>query len=264
MKQILWAFLFISSVLSAEIETEGRPEQYPNHVPTGERALSKEEYYIQQKERIELEEEGEQKELDKNTETFAPKRIIKSQKSLFGKKLKQLMRGFTVYGKYHTYYSSHESAFHSPLSISRKGDTVEIEDGSIWSIKYSDRYKTLNWLNGDILIIVPNGEWLSSYRYKIVNINTGVTVRSNLTLKPLYNGVYTHWITGIDHLNRLVYLDDGSCWSLPWYEQGVLSRWLLDDTVIIGTNDGLFTSDSLPNIIINTSTEDYVLGNCLN
>ena len=264
MKHFLLACLFLTSTLSA-ISSESLLEQYPNHVPTGERALSQEEYFTLQKERIQLEEEGGEDEEIDNEKELAPKRLIKSKKALFGStKIAPTLHGFTVYGKYHSYYSSHEGAFHSPLSVSVNGDAVEIEDGSIWTVKYGDKYKTLNWLNGDILVIVPNGEWFSGYRYKLINVNTGVTVRTNLTLKPLYNGVYTHWITGIDYTNRLVYLDDGSCWKLPWYEQGVLSHWLLDDTVIIGTNDGLFTSDSLPNILINTATEDYVLGTCLN
>ena len=33
-----------------------------------------------------------------------------------------------------TYYTTHEGAFHNPLAVSLLGDSIELEDGSIWAV----------------------------------------------------------------------------------------------------------------------------------
>jgi len=40
------------------------------------------------------------------------------------------------------YYTTHQGAYHSPLSVSLMGDAVTLEDGSIWAVSGSDSYKT--------------------------------------------------------------------------------------------------------------------------
>lgn len=161
------------------------------------------------------------------------------------------------------YFTTHEGAWHHPVSVSLIGDTLEIEDGSIWGVYSGDMHKTLNWLTGDLIIITPNHEWFSIYDYKVINLNTGAVVRVNLKLGPFYNGVYTHWIVGIDYYRREVLLEDGSLWSVSNWDQSIVNKWILNDTVIIGINDG-FLSGSNPNIMINVNVLNYAIGRCLN
>ena len=59
-------------------------------------------------------------------------------------------------------YTSHPGAYHNPITISIFGDSVEMEDGSIWTITSSDATTTLNWFASDVLIISQNHTWFSS------------------------------------------------------------------------------------------------------
>ncbi|NGX43661.1 MAG: hypothetical protein K940chlam7_01960 [Chlamydiae bacterium] len=161
-----------------------------------------------------------------------------------------------------TYYTTHEGAFHNPLAVSLLGDTVELEDGSIWAVNSSDRYKTLDWMTGDTIIVTPNHSWFSSYDYCFININTGVHVKVNLSLGPIYNGIFTHWILAIDYGHREICLEDGSVWEISTFDGSVVDNWLPNDTVIIGINDGWFTGGN-PNILINVNMNNYAMGKCI-
>jgi len=161
------------------------------------------------------------------------------------------------------YTTSHIGAFHRPTAVTALGDTVEIEDGSIWSVSSSDRYKTLDWLAGDTIIITPNHSWFSSYDFRLINQNTGASVPVVLSLGPVYNGIYTHWITAIDYNANQLCLEDGSVWSISGLDDSVSNKWVINDTVIIGINDGWW-SGSRPNILINVNMVNYVRCKCLN
>lgn len=158
-------------------------------------------------------------------------------------------------------YISHPGAFYSPIYVSALGDKVELNDGSIWSVSSSDTFKTFNWLTSDLVILTPNHEWFSSYMFKMTNQNTGVSIKCNLTLGPIYNGLYTHWITAINYYTQEIALEDGSIWKVTGFDSSVFSKWLVNDTIIIGVNDG-FLSSSKPNILINVNTLTYVRSDC--
>ncbi len=160
-------------------------------------------------------------------------------------------------------YTSHMGAYHHPMIITPLGDAVELEDGSIWSVSYSDRNKTYNWLTSDTLKITPNKSWFSSYKYRFTNLNTNESIEVNLIERPIYNGVYTHWIVQIDSLHDQLCLEDGSVWSLSGFDYSIYRKWIINDTVIIGHNDG-FLSSTRPNILINCDTNDHVDARCLN
>ena len=104
------------------------------------------------------------------------------------------------------YYTTHPGAFYYPVVVSLLGDSVQLHDGSIWSIANGDSYKTLNWLTSDIIVITPNQEWFSSYMFRMTNQDTGVSVKCNMMLGPIYNGLYTHWIYAIDYVNKEILL----------------------------------------------------------
>lgn len=159
-------------------------------------------------------------------------------------------------------YTSHSGAFHSPLSVSLLGDTVELEDGSIWAVAAGDTYKTLNWLTSDLLVITPNHTWFSNYLYCMTNQNTGVSVKVNLFLGPIYNGIFTHWIAAINYFTQEICLEDGSIWHLSGFDSAIFNKWLLNDTIIIGVNDG-FLSSSKPNILINVNTLTHSRAKCI-
>lgn len=159
------------------------------------------------------------------------------------------------------HYTSHQGAFYSPVAISPLGETVEFNDGSIWTISSGDTYKTLNWLTSDLLVVTPNHSWFSNYMFCITNQNTAVSVKANLLLGPIYNGIFTHWIVAINYYSQEICLEDGSVWKLCGLDSSVFNKWLLNDTVLIGINDGFFSS-SKPNILINVNTLSYARAKC--
>lgn len=160
-------------------------------------------------------------------------------------------------------YSSHMGAFHHPVHIEPLGDCVYFEDGSIWVVNYSDRFRTYNWLTSDTLKIFPNTSFWSSYYYVIKNLNTNEEIEVNLYARPIYNGAYTYWIVAIDYYNQQLCLNDGSIWDLSAFDYSVYNKWLINDTVILGHNSSFFNY-SYPNIIINCETDSYAQGRCIN
>jgi hypothetical protein len=155
--------------------------------------------------------------------------------------------------------TTHLGAFHHPFAISLLGDVVELEDGSQWVVASYDRYKTLNWLVSDSVVITPNHAWFSSYDFVLNNQNTGDAIEINLLMGPIFLGVYSHWIVAIDSMNDQLILEDGSIWTVEslWW-----SKWDIGQYVIIGVNDG-YKSNTLPNILINIATLDYKKANCI-
>jgi hypothetical protein len=160
------------------------------------------------------------------------------------------------------YYTSHEGAFHKPISVWLLGDAVELEDGSIWNVCSADRYKTLDWMTGHDIIILANHDWFSIYDYRFINLNTGANVKVNLSLGPIYNGIWTHWILAIDYYHREICLEDGSVWKISGLDSAIVNSWLPNDTVIIGVNDAWF-SNSNPNMLINVNMNNYAIGKCI-
>jgi len=155
-----------------------------------------------------------------------------------------------------TYQTWHPGAHHRPIAVSTLGDTVTHHDGSEWVVKHSHRYKVLDWLASDSIIILPNHAWFSSYYFRLVNLMTGADVEVNLAKGPIYNGIHSHWIEEIDYYNCEIRLEDNTVHKVPPAEWATLKKWLKHDTIIIGINDSWFSSK--PNILINVNMLNYV------
>ena len=205
-------------------------------IEIGTRAQPEEERIVQEETRTKLQAE----EHNKQAKQVKARR---GAKSLFG-------------GVYHTL---HPGAYHYISAMSFFGDTLELEDGSVWFLRSSDIYKVKGWHSTDPIVITPDHSWMSLYQFVMTNQNTGEAIGVNLHLSPYVNGPFTHWIIAIDDYNSTVYLEDGSFWKMSIFDGSILYRWVVGDSVIIGVNDGYFSS-SRPNILINVNTLDYVSG----
>lgn len=127
-------------------------------------------------------------------------------------------------------YQLHYAAFHRPVSIAYDGSTLELEDGSIWSIKYSiDRLLALGWSSRDSIVI----EQWDAYgvEYKILNQTRDEYAIATPILGPLYTGTHSHWIKSIDSFGTIK-LEDGSEWDT--FSKSEIAMWLPNDTVIVG------------------------------
>ncbi len=158
---------------------------------------------------------------------------------------------------YLSYPSSHSGAYHVIQDIAANGSAVEIEDGSVWEVKASDRKKVSNWQAGDKIAIVANRTWFSSYLYKLVNFNSLDIVPTNLLLFPFLDSLNTRWIERIDYDSRTLVLNDGSKWSVSRLDKGEFKHLKVFDVIVIGVNDGWWRSYN-PNILIQVNTMKYV------
>lgn len=131
---------------------------------------------------------------------------------------------------------------HYLIEVSALGDSVELEDGSIWKICHYDGYKAMQWRSNDPLIITQNHRWFSSYPYRIVNQNSGESLETTLFVGPLEYGQNTLYITDIDRLAGDLSIVNGSgevCrWKIFSNDLSLLQNWAVHDAIIIGQNSG--------------------------
>ncbi len=159
-----------------------------------------------------------------------------------------------------TLYSSvHPGAYHLAVDITFFGEQIATEDGAIWTIFPGDRYKTVQWSSFEDLVVIQNTDVFSNYLFSIVNLANSQIANANLVLGPLYNGPYTYWIKAINVDDRKVVLNDNSTWDMSRFDSSVYRMWFVNDTIIIGINDGSLNSFN-PNILINVNTLTYARG----
>ncbi len=154
-----------------------------------------------------------------------------------------------------TFATTYPGAYHKPFRVSLFGDEVELEDGSIWKIRKSDRTKTYDWLTFHDIAITINHSWFSNCQFCLTNLATGKRVEADLLLGPIYNGAYTRFILSIDYLNCQICLNDGSVWDVSGFDRFTLDRWLINHTVIIGHDDTLL---GRTNILINVTAPKHL------
>ncbi len=246
MKTKILSCLFCASIIMGSLCAVDQDTDNEERVPVGTRTTSLVENLKVQEQRAQRAQEKQKAQEEESDEVQAQAQTKE------GKRVSN--------GAY--YYTSHEGAYHNPLVVSYLGDTVSLEDGSIWIVKASDRYKTLDWYTNDTIVITPNHSWFSKFDYCLNNVNTGASVQVNLSLGPIYNGVYTYWITAIDYSRDQICLSDGSVWDISGFDHSVVKKWLPNDTIIVGIDDGVFNALT-PNILINVNTLNYVSANCI-
>jgi len=235
--------LLMTTALSAEEAVEKQ------HAPVGERAEPME----QQVARLQAQEDL----ITENKKTDSTKKSKKLKK-------KNIQISKNLFST-NTFYTTHPGAYQNLASVSFLGDSVELMDGSIWAVSTLDAYKTISWLHSDVIVITQNHSWFSSYFYRLTNQNTGESVAVKMYLGPIspaLNGIFTHWIVSVDYYHNTVYLEDGSTWRMSAFDRGAVDKWLVNDIVIIGVNDG-WLSSSNPNILINVNMLNHAAGSTI-
>lgn len=166
------------------------------------------------------------------------------------------------------YFTSHEGAIHTAFSVSEFREKIKLNDGTIWSVSFSDRWKLIDWTLSDGIFILPHHSFFSSYDYVLVNQRTGDYVDVNLTELEVLTYDYTYygnryWIKDIDYFGNFVTLNDNSIWDISFDDDSILMHWNNGDVVTVGINDG-WDSTLRPNILIHFNTLKYVRADCLN
>ncbi|HLB52544.1 MAG TPA: hypothetical protein VJK48_02405 [Chlamydiales bacterium] len=131
---------------------------------------------------------------------------------------------------------------HVIVEVSILGDSVKLEDGSIWNVGRYDSYRLQNWRVNDTVTITQNHSWFSSYKYRIVREQTGSTIEANLFLGPIEQGPYTLYIITLDPVQGLIHLMSGkgelTRWEISSSDRNLFAEWRFGDAVIIGQNTG--------------------------
>lgn len=148
---------------------------------------------------------------------------------------------------------SYSSAALSPHLISRKGDIIQLNDGSSWKVRHRDQKDVRRWSQED-LIVIETGQYFTWSVYKLVNYSRHESCDVEL-IAPVRNGFLSHWITEINPFDGYLRLQDGSIWRMNASE---LMSWNVNDEVIIGLSKDLF-SNHYTYILINPRAKKRLL-----
>ncbi|MBA3602184.1 MAG: hypothetical protein H0W50_00710 [Parachlamydiaceae bacterium] len=131
------------------------------------------------------------------------------------------------------------SAVLTPYFISRRGDSLQLDNGSSWNVRPRDRKIVRKWDNGDA-IVIETGRFFSWSTYKLVNYTRGVSVDVELN-DAVCNGMLSHWVAEINPFEGYLRLQDGSVWRMSTHE---LLNWQVNDDVIIALSKNFFSNNS--------------------
>lgn len=145
---------------------------------------------------------------------------------------------------------------HWYTNVATNWGSFEIEDGSRWEISPSDQHILYNWRRDDILVITPNSSWFSPYDYYVTNATNNTYVKANLLEGPIAFGPYSHWVVDIDYVGGHIFLDNQMVWCIDPKDGYLLSEWSINDHVIFGANDSLFSKYNF--ILINVNMEEHL------
>lgn len=142
------------------------------------------------------------------------------------------------------YNTSHRAAYHRPISVSKDGRIVEIEDKSLWEVHSWDASTVIHWKPYEVVVIAPNTNIFTkwSYPFKLINLDSREIVKANMKFTPEFTDpnidVNVHWIEQIDYNKRMLRLEDGSIWNITWSDGAIMNSFDCYNIVVIGTNDG--------------------------
>ncbi len=151
-------------------------------------------------------------------------------------------------------FYSHSPSSHYLARLLPEG--VELEDGSVWHVDDFYLSSIYWWRTLDPLTITQNRSWLSSYKYRIVNQNTGDSIPADLFLSPVLENGNTRLIAAIDTRHGEMALTDGSVWIVSPRDEAVFKDWILHDMISIGFNSGW--DSSYDHILINSNMNNFV------
>ncbi|MBA2728799.1 MAG: hypothetical protein H0U49_11585 [Parachlamydiaceae bacterium] len=125
----------------------------------------------------------------------------------------------------------------TPYAIAKKGNYLELSDGSVWKVRHRDRNKVKKWKASDA-VIIETGKFFSWHAYSLVNYSRNETIDVELHLRDNLNGNTSHWIVEVNPYQGYVKLENGSVWRMSTAE---LAAWSQNDDVIIGLSRDWFS-----------------------
>lgn len=154
---------------------------------------------------------------------------------------------------------------HNIVGLSVLGDRLIIEDGSEWKIKPEDIQEVSYWKETHPILIVMNESFFSSYfqgfRYKMINAKTNTSIEVKLHLGPILQNKYTLQVAAINPSTCEVIFTDNTLWQCNPSEYYLLDKWLIGDTIIVGTNTRGWFNNTYDNMLINVNLLQEIKAN---
>ena len=139
---------------------------------------------------------------------------------------------FDAYPLPHAPHATHRIAF-----IATSGDSIELEDGSIWKIGRYDWQKGSYLHLRDLVTITQNNRWFSYSPYRIIDQRTGLSLEAELARGPLYPSLA---IETIDREAGTILLanteGEKTVWEVSQSDRALFANWTSNDPLIIGQN----------------------------
>jgi len=162
----------------------------------------------------------------------------------------------------YVYDLSSYPGLHMAVTVGINGEIVEIEDGSVFSVRKWDQWTVAHWLPGSWVYVTPNHGYFfgligGNHDLCLVNAQTLETVEVDLSMGPYLYGENSTWIVDIDEYQGIIALSDGSYVQVDPSDRGIMWSWLLGEHLIVGSNDGSHHY-KYPNILVNVASVDYI------
>jgi hypothetical protein len=135
---------------------------------------------------------------------------------------------------------------------------IRIEDGSIWEIAPTDRSKISQFF--DVPLSFRTDEsWLSQEVIcSFMNKNSGQKIVATLILPPDSYAQQSHWIAYLEPKKAILFLDNGSIFSLYNNDREYFKNWRVDDFIIAG--DYYSWLSQTKHILFNYRTKEFIFG----
>ncbi len=135
-------------------------------------------------------------------------------------------------------------------SIGADGDTIAMNDETMWAIASSSAHIANNWQANTPILITPS-KWYSKYDYYLTNQLTHESVTAKLSQGPFLK--YSILINAIDQSRGTVYLSNGTQWNVSRDES--FNFWQRGQAVLIGENSRW---SGKKHILININENNYL------
>lgn len=169
--------------------------------------------------------------------------------------------GWGEWGEYR-YTTDSRVDLHTCSQLFGRGEMVELEDGSRYTILWGDQWRVRRWMTGDPLYITANQGYLfglisGSTELCLYNGRTGETVEANITAAPFLYGPHSFWIASVDSYGGFLVLGDGRAVEIHPDDRFQIYNWEAAEHLLMGTNTGS-GHHRYPLYIINTSSVNGV------
>jgi hypothetical protein len=135
---------------------------------------------------------------------------------------------------------------------------LRIEDGSKWQVHESDIHKLEAFKEGAFIFRADENWFSSDVKCSFINKINNTSLNVALLSPPEGYAEKSHWIAFFEPKKSILFLDNGSIFSLYDNDREYFKNWLVDDFVITGDYESWMTQSK--HILFNYRTKEFIFG----